>query len=422
MKKSLLWIVVLILSISMVAAFSEVAPAEEAPVELEGKIEFMVWAGVDEALFKVLEELNAEFQKANPGVVIDMPPAGLDFEGEIRTRLASGNIPDIWSTHGWSVIRYGSFLLPLENESWAANLNPALKPVMVDANGHLYAFPIDLDTAGILYNEDVLTKAGFKAADIKTWDDFKSACDAVVALGKIPIFVTGKDRWTVGAFVDWIIPGIMTNDTCSDLLSGTFTPDEWTKDLELVAGFRDAGYFNPDYSSATLDGAALALASGDTAFCFMMNFVAVAAYEYNPDCNVKFMPVPAFSDGGEPYLIIGEHGAIGIWKDSESVDACKAYVAYLAEDENLKKLATSTGSMAGLTTVTVDLGRLQSSYELTKTVVTVPYFDRVYLPSGAWDSIVSTTEGVVTNQMTIKEAVAKMSETYVSLYTQQHKK
>ena len=169
MKKSLIWIVVLVLSISMVAAFSfvgckkeaeevateeeaveeEVVAAEEAPVELKGNIEFMVWAGVDEALFKVLEELNAEFQDANPGVVIDLVPAALDYEGEIRTRLASGKIPDIWSTHGWSVIRYGSFLLPLENESWAANLNPALEPVMIDADGHLYAFPFDLDTAGL---------------------------------------------------------------------------------------------------------------------------------------------------------------------------------------------------------------------------------------------------------------------------------
>ncbi|MEM8860050.1 MAG: extracellular solute-binding protein [Chloroflexota bacterium] len=390
----------------------------EAMSDLSGSLEFMTGTSIDSELFLVYEELTEQFIANNPNVEIELVPSSTDHEGEIKTRLASGNVPDIWMTHGWSVGRYGDFLLPLENEPWAADLNPALEPVMISSEGHLFAFPIDLDIAGILYNGDVLAEAGFAAEDIQTWDDFMAAADAVAELGKTPIYNAGKDRWPTGLYIDWIAPGAMTNATYDAFLAGDFQAEEYSKALEMVATFRDAGYFNPDYSSATSDDISLALAQGDTAFSFLMNFVAVTGYTYNPDANIGFMPVPAF-EGGEPYLISGEKNALGIHKDSENIDAALAYIAYLAEPANLERLAESTGSAAGLTTVNVELGGLTDSFELTKSTATVPYFDRVFMPNGSWDSIVSTTEGVLTNQMTIEESLAKIEEDFDALFAQQ---
>ena len=386
--------------------------------EMAGSLEFMTGTSIDSELFLVYEELTDAFTAVNPGVDVELVPSSTDHEGEIKTRLASGNIPDIWMTHGWSVGRYGDFLLPLEDEAWAADLNPALEPVMISDEGHLYAFPIDLDIAGILYNADVLAEAGVASEDIKTWDDFMAAADAVAAIGKTPIYNAGKDRWPTGLYIDWIAPGAMKEENYDALLAGEFQPEEYGKALEMIAAFRDAGYFNPDYSSATSDDISLALAQGDTAFSFLMNFVATTAFSYNPDANIGFMPVPAF-EGGEPYLISGEKNALGINKDSESVDAAKAYIAFLAQPENLQKLAKSTGSAAGLTTVDVDLGGLTDSFELTKSTATVPYFDRVYMPNGAWDSIVSTAEGVLVDQMTIEESLSKIEIDFDALYAQQ---
>lgn len=386
--------------------------------ELQGSIEFMTGTSIDSELYLVYEELTQQFMDANPGVEIELVPSSTDHEGEIKVRLASGNIPDIWMTHGWSVGRYGDFLLPLEDQEWAESLNPALEPVMVSSEGHLYAFPIDLDIAGLLYNGDVLAEAGFAPEDIQTWDDFLAACDAIKALGKTPIYNAGKDRWPTGLYVDWIAPGAMTEESYEKLLAGEFVTEEYGKVLEMVALFRDNEYFNPDYSSATSDDISLALAQGNTGFSFLMNFVAVTAYTYNPDANVGFMPIPAF-EGGEPYLISGEKNALGIWKDSESVDASLAYIAFLAQPENLSMLATSTGSAPGLTYGEVDLGGLASSFEWTNTTPTFPYFDRVYMPNGAWNSIVATTEGVLTGQMTIEESLEKIQADFDALYAQQ---
>ncbi len=63
------------------------------------------------------------------------------------------------------------------------------------------------------------------------------------------------------------------------------------KHLKRLLKFRDAGYFNADYSTATGDDASLALGQADAGFAFMMNFIAVAAFEYNPEANIGFMPI-----------------------------------------------------------------------------------------------------------------------------------
>ena len=98
-----------------------VSTEPEATDELAGSLEFMTGTSIDSELYLVYEELTDAFTAANPGVSVELVPSSTDHEGEIKTRLASGNIPDIWMTHGWSVGRYGDFLLPLENEPWAAD-------------------------------------------------------------------------------------------------------------------------------------------------------------------------------------------------------------------------------------------------------------------------------------------------------------
>lgn len=398
-----------------VAATEEVKDeAEES--SLIGEIEFMTGTSIDSALFIAYEEITKRFMEENPGVNVELLPSSTDHEGEVKTRLASDNAPDIWMTHGWSVGRYGEFLEPLNDRVWAKDLNPALNSVMLDKDGTLYAFPIDLDIAGILYNSKVLDSVGVKPEDIKTWDDFYAVCDKVLAKGIVPIYTAGKDRWPTGLFIDWIGPGAFTDADLDGLMSGTFAKESWGKTLGVVEQFRDKGYINKDYASATSNDVSLALATEQAAFSFLMNFVAVESYNLNPDAAVGFMACPSFDANGKPFLITGEKNALGVSKTSESKEAALAYIDYLATTDNLAKLVATTGSACGLTTVTADLGGLTSSFELTKVVATVPYFDRVFMPSGSWDSIVATTDGVVTGQMSIEDALSKMETDYMSLF------
>ncbi|MEG1946614.1 MAG: extracellular solute-binding protein [Lachnospiraceae bacterium] len=388
---------------------------EKKKSKTDETIELMTGTAVDTALYKEYEKMVEGFAKENPeALTIELIPSSTDHEGEVKTRLGGGNIPDMWMTHGWSLGRYSEYLLDLQEQEWAKDVSPLLTDIMFDKNGEIYALPLNIDIAGILYNQDVIEEAGFKVEDIKTWEDFNEVCIAVKANGKIPIYNAGKDRWPTGLYVDWIAPTFFTEEDNQNMLAGNFVADKYSDTLAVVEGFANSDFFNPDYSSATSDDVSRAIAQGDAAFSFIMNFALVTAYEYAPDGNLGFMPIPN-ANGKEPYTVCGEKDAIGIAKDGKNVETCVEFLNYLAKPENIAALATSSGQMAGLASASSELGALSKSLENAEKYPGVPYFDRVYMPSGSWDAIVATTEMIVTKQKTLEEAMTQIEKEYDSL-------
>jgi len=386
----------------------------------DGTLEVQTGLSVDSHLMSTLKEVTGSFEKANPDIKLNLVPSSTSYEKDMKVRLASGNVPDIWWTHGWSLQRYGKFLMPLQDEPWAKNFNPALTAAMKDKSGTFYALPIDTDIAGIIYNKDVLAAAGFKPEDIKTWADFEKAASAVKAQGVTPITVSGKASGPAGNVADWIAPGAFSQDDLAKMSAGTFVADKYKTVLDLVAKWRDAGYFNQDYASATSTDMEQALAQGKAAFIFSQNSTANNALQYNPKANLGFMPVPS-ADGGAGYLVGGEMNAYGISKTTKNPAAAKKFLAYLAQPENESKLAKAAGSAPGLTDATSDMGTLQASYDqwmTTNKTALVPYFDRVYLPNGMWNTMVTTTDSVITKQSSPDAALGQVQSDFKSLYGQ----
>jgi len=383
-------------------------------------IEFQTAVGVDSKLLASLTEVTDAFEEANPEIAIELVPSGTSYESDMKVRLAANNAPDILATHGWSLLRYSEFLEPLQDEAWAVDFNPALNAAMVNDAGEFFAYPVDTDVAGILYNGDVLDAAGVDPESITSWDSFEDAAAAVKANDIVPITVSGKDNGPAGNVADWIASGAYTEDQLAELEAGTFVDGPYTDLLSMVDGWREAELFNPDYSSATSDDMARALADGQTAFVFSQNAVANNALQYNPDAGLGFIPVPSLTDD-TPYLIGGEMNAYGISKTSKHLDDAKTYIAYLAEPENAAKLAAAAGNLPGLTNATTDLGALQPSFDkyvLPGDLPLVPYFDRVYLPNGMWNTMVTTADSVITGQSSVDEAVTQMGNDFGSLSEQ----
>jgi raffinose/stachyose/melibiose transport system substrate-binding protein len=385
------------------------------------KIAFQTGQSVDAPLLTQLKKLTKTFEADHPGVSIDLRPSTSTYESDIKVRLASGNVPDIWWTHGWSLLRYSKFLTPLQNESWAKNFNPALAPAMKNADGQFFAFPVDTDVAGIIYNADVLKAAGVDPATITTWDAFDAAAQKVAANGVVPITASGKDNGPAGNLADWIAPGAYTKAQLAKLKKGTFLDPQYATVLDLIAKWKKDGYFNPDYVSATSDDMARSLATGKAAFIFSQNSTVNNALRYNPKANLAYMPVPSMEDA-KPYLIGGEMNAFGISKTTKHMKDAKAYIAFLAEPDNAQVLAKAAGSIPGLTNVKPDLGVLQTSYDTVvkpQAFPLVPYFDRVYLPNGMWNTMVTTADSVVTGgQANVANGVATMSKDFTRLYGQ----
>src|SRR5215831_2733801 len=59
---------------------------------------------------KVLQDIAQKFMQENPTIRVDFSAPGADYENIMKVKMASGHLPDVFSTHGWAKIRYGKFL------------------------------------------------------------------------------------------------------------------------------------------------------------------------------------------------------------------------------------------------------------------------------------------------------------------------
>jgi len=241
-----------IYQIAIVGLLLALAPPVWADEELTVALNFPQ----SDATFTEMKKLAQAYASDNPGVTINVVSLP-NYENTMKTKMAARNLPDLWSTHGWSVTRYSEYLTPLDGEPWASKVNPLIKPVITDKAGKLFVLPLDVDVAGVAFNREVLDKAGVDPLAIKTWDDFKAACDKVKKLKKICVPIAGRatGSWTVGNFYDWVAPSfLVTNDKSNArtaLKTGAFDWKNWRPVAKLLVDFRDAGYLNPDYTRAT---------------------------------------------------------------------------------------------------------------------------------------------------------------------------
>ena len=356
------------------------------------------------------------------GYTVDFQAPGDSYEELMKTKMSANELPDVFTTHGWSVARYSDYLMTVNDLDWAADIDEQIKPVITNADGDMFVLPVDMDIAGIVYNVSVLEEAEVNPDEIKTWDDFTAACEKIKAAGKTPVHIGGKDNWTIGQFFDWAAPSYYITDDANSqadaLKDGKFDTETWEKVAGLLDSWVKEGYLNEDVLTADYNADMKALAEGTTAFCFYGNSSVVDAQSVNPDAKLGMMPIPAASASDEPSLIAGEDIAVGVWKDSKVQDKAVELLNYLAKPEVAKKIAEAAGSKAGLSTVEAEIGEIGTYLEKYADIETFPYFDREYLPSGMWDVMCATGADILAQKDgAVANAAKTMEQNFNDKYT-----
>lgn len=384
--------------------------------ETDGKVELTFMTNVVGEKAEALESAIKDFE-AETGYTVEFSAPGSSYEELMKTKMSSNEMPDVFTTHGWSVARYSEYLMPVNDMPFASRISDQIKPVITDSEGKMYVLPVDADIAGITYNVDVLEAAGVDPDSIKTWDDFGKACEAIKATGVSPMHIGGKDTWTIGQFFDWVAPSFyVTNEATSkaqDLKNGEFDSETWCEIAQMMADWTAAGYFNPDVLTADYNSDMEALATGKTAFCFYGPSSIMDAHGKNAEANLGMMPIPAASADDEPSLIAGEDIAVGIWKDTPNAEAAQELLEYLARPEVAAEICKAAGNSSGLKDVEVELGDIKNYFDKYKEVETFPYFDREYLPSGLWDVMCSTGAEILAQKSgAVENAGAVMAQSF----------
>lgn len=394
-------------------------------------IEYAVNFQIDDQV-TVMQELVDAF-KEQTGITVELTLNGTDYEATMKTRMASGDLPDLWNTHGWSVARYSEFLTPLNDQPWYQYVDESVKGTVQDSGGNIYILPICEGANGILYNAEVLQNNGIDPAALADMADFEAAMDKLAQAGITPMYLSnGGSQTNNGHLMDAWLPAFLTNASLdtnygSQLLDGTFDWNDSKPAFDRMAEWWQKGYFNKDASTADRSTCFRALATGECAFMFYTNDGINACRDINLECSIGMLPMPSTVEGGLTTWGIseGNNSCIGIWKDTKYPEECKQFLAYLASPEVAKRVAEEIeGGISALTNLEVEgysVEAIRAGQKLYEGKVEYgSYFDQAYLPSGMFyvlqNSCAALFEGEGGTEKNIQNAIDLMQTNYTEMY------
>lgn len=372
---------------------------------------------------EVLEDVIAQFEEEYPDINIDGNYPMGEYESVVRVKMAANDMPDLFDTHGWAKNRYGEYVADLSEMDWAANLDPAMEPLLKDDTGKVYAFPINQAKDGLTYNATLLEEYGIEPP--QNFEEFMEALRTVKEKGNgevTPLWFGGSNKGQLAQFVDQFATPLLTthpdHNYEEELLDGTFDWSNYNFLPEQLLQMQEEGLLNEDVLTAQPQQRNNLMAQNKIAFVIGYGITGTEIEELNPDVEVGVMPMPPIHEGGDFYWIGGERNTVAVWKDSAHIDAAKQFVEFLAQPEIAKQVAEGTNLPSGL--VNVDVENYYSSYyDQYSDVQVQPYFDRIYLPSGMWDVMGNTAQELLSGALTPEGLSDQMGEEYLRLRKQE---
>ncbi|SIQ75949.1 raffinose/stachyose/melibiose transport system substrate-binding protein [Alkalispirochaeta americana] len=163
-----------------------------------------IWVGQDSKA-AVMEEIVAEFNEKHAGsirVVVEPQPDYDGYEDSIRTRLAAGQAPDIFTfkLSPTTAAYYDSnLLMDFSRElaqGWGDNFNQGNLRASTVA-GATKSLPYEIGFTPIWYNQELFQEAGIESFP-ETMDQFWRATEKLKAIGAVPTsqMTGGTNAWT----------------------------------------------------------------------------------------------------------------------------------------------------------------------------------------------------------------------------------
>ncbi|QYR22859.1 extracellular solute-binding protein [Paenibacillus sp. sptzw28] len=386
------------------------------------KIRLSVYSTINETKNQeMMKSIAADFMKENPNIQVDFQFPGSEYENILKVKMAANDLPDVFDTHGWAIIRYGKYLADLRDESWASQMTDTIKPVVTDKDGKVYALVLSEAKDGITYNADVLKKYNIEPP--KTFEELMAASEKIKTESNgetSPFFMSGVDTGMIGGFLDQYATSLLISPEKNDaqsLLDGTFDWNKWTPLAQSLLDMKNKGYINKDVLTAKYSDLPQRFAQGKVAFVMGGPAFADDVYKVNPNVKIGYMPVTSMVAGDSQNFSGGERYTMGAWKDGKHLAEAKKLIAFFAKPENMSKIANATKLPSGLKDIKSQ-HEFTQYYEEFANIRVFPYFDRVYLPNGMWDVMCKTGAALLAGGVTPEQFSQKMKTEYERLRNQ----
>jgi raffinose/stachyose/melibiose transport system substrate-binding protein len=304
---------------------------------------------------KAAEQLAADFTAKNPDIKIEIEsrPGGSEGDNIIKTRLATGELGDVFLYNSGSLfnaLNPQQNLVDLTDEPFEKDVMDNFKAV-VSVDGHVYGAPVQTAMGGgVLYNKKIYADLGLKVP--KTWAEFMKNNEAIKAKGGIaPVIQTFRETWTSQLFflgdfynVETADPGFAKNYTANKAKFAT--SDIARKGFEHQAEVFKAGYLNEDFASASFEDGLRMVSTGKGAHYPMLTFaIGTLAENYKDNIqDVGFFAIPG-DDASKNGLTAWMANSVYIPSASEHPEEAKKFVAFIASKEGCDSQTKAVGAI-----------------------------------------------------------------------------
>ena len=282
----------------------------------------------------------------NVTIEIETHPGGSEGDNLVKTRLATGDMSDMFYYNSGSLLQAlnpSDTLVDLSAEPFIANIQESYLPT-VSANGGIYGVPSEGTLGGgILYNKKVYADLGLSVP--LTWADFAANNETIKAAGIAPVCATFGDTWTSQLFV--LADYYNVQNAVPDFAEKYTTNQVHYADTPAaMAGFQhlqeafEKGWWQEDYGVDKFDVGQQKLAEGVCAHYPMLSFAVGTMAENFPDQidDIGFFAQPG-DDAATNGATIWMPAATYIPKTSPNIDAAKQFLAFIASVEGTEAMS-----------------------------------------------------------------------------------
>jgi raffinose/stachyose/melibiose transport system substrate-binding protein len=212
------------------------------------------------AQIAIWDEIAKDYNAAHPGVKVQFKYLENEaFKAKLPTMLQSDDSrPELFYSWGGGVMQAqdkAGFLKDITKD--VAPWESELAPTAVDAfkiDGKVVGVPFEVGEVAFYYNKKLFEKAGVKAEDIKSWDDFLGAVKKLKAAGITPIVVGAGEKWPMHFYYAYLVMRIGGEHALADAKAGKdggFKNETWVEAGKRLRELAALEPFQPGYLSTS---------------------------------------------------------------------------------------------------------------------------------------------------------------------------
>lgn len=396
------------------------------------KIKLTYWSFYEKT--NVMQEMINSYKKLNPNIDIEfvLMDAKDKYLERLLARTNLGKGPDLFRFHNTWVPEVRSILAPasetiITSSDFKKDYYPVIAKDLIIGN-QVIGMPLDIDGLVLVYNEKMLTAAGYGAPPTdweQLWEMATPAKGITVKNAEGQIVSSGVALGTAENITHF-----------SDIIALMFMQNG--VDFKNIATDANAASVLETYASLSLSennvwdnnqkNSIIGFTEEKVAMIFAPLWQVEVIKKINPDLNVKVAPVPQIKGGRKKN--IASYWVEGVSKASRYQKEAWAFLKFLGERDNLTKLydlQVKSGRIYGMAYPRVEMADLLLSHEYYAPLIkdapildSIPLVDRTY-DNGIDDKLIAYLKDAINGMLqgaSAQDVLGTMGSGFTQVYTE----